>query len=310
MKAIRITAPMKNNFLDILNALVKKTWWYKSNYGDAVKMKNWNTFNLDLATLGSSAVTYGLDYFAFKVNAANWAMAPQYTSLSFAILKNYHSYIRENGVLLLQLLCPFQGMAVDHSKEYYDKCHYFLHPVLVKHFSEQTLERVRRIIGYPLFGAPKASVKAVIKKLLGKDKPKYLDAKTDAQNRIDSWKKQFSIESFAQPLSEQNLKAIEYNTNILCEIVNFCKERSLKPVLGIMPVTKILKEHIPSDFMQRAFYNMVEKVNERTGVQILDFYRSPEFESESLYLNSFFMNEQGRKLFTKKILGEIFGSKQ
>ena len=304
MRTIKKTALMKNNFLSLLNAPVKKTWWYESNYNDAVKMKNWNSSNLDIVTLGSSFAKYGMDYSGFSINATNWAMMPQNISSDFAILKNYHSYIKGNGVVMM-MLCPFSGIVIDYNKEFYDKYHYFLDPILVKYFNEQTLKRISRIIDYPLLGAPKQSIKAVVKKLLGKDKPKYSKAKIDAQNRINSWKTEFSIDNFEDQFSEENLKAIEYNLNLLCEMVDFCKEHSLRPILGIMPATKTLKDHIPSDFMQIAFYNMVEKVKERTGVKILDFYRSSEFENEDLYLDSFLMNEKGRKLFTKKVLEEL-----
>jgi len=300
-----IIKKLTRKLMKFLNIPIKKTWWYKQNYSDAAKMKNWYTFNLDLAVLGSSAVKYGLDFSSFEINAANWAMSPQNISSDFAILKNYHSYIKENGLLLF-MLCPFSGMVIDVlDKRFYDRYHYFLHPILVKHFSEQTLKKIRRIIDYPLLGMPKASIKAMIKMLLGKDEPKY-PAKIDAQNRIDNWKKEFSIENFTDPLSEKNLKAIEFNTSMLCEMAEFCKERSLKPIFGIMPTTKILKNHIPMDFMQTAFYSMVEKIKDCTGALFLDFYRSSEFESEDLYLDSFLMNEKGRKLFTEKILKEVF----
>jgi len=292
-------------FLQLVNLPVKKTWWYKSNYGDTIKMKKWNTFNLDLVNLGSSSVRFGLDYSECKINAANWAMAPQNISSDFAILKNYHSYIKENGLLLL-LLCPFSGMVIDYpDKKFYDSYHYFLHPILIKHFSEQTMKKNRKIIEYPLLATPKIAIKAVIKKMLGKDKPKYLNARTDAQNRINGWKKEFSINDFADPLSDENLKAIEFNTKLLCEMTEFCKERNLKPFIGIMPVTKTLKDLIPQEFIQRAFYDMVEKIKECTGVQILDYYRSVEFESEDLYLDSFLMNEKGRKLFTERVLMDL-----
>jgi len=295
---------MKINFLKLINESIKKTWWYKSNYDDAVKMKNWHKFNLDLAVLGSSAVKHGLDFSSFEINAANWAMAPQNTYASFAILKNYHSFIKKNGLVLIMKLCPFGGMPTYYHHNY-DKLHYFLSPVLLRHFSRQTLKKIQRVIECPLLGAPKYSAKALIKTLLGKDKPKFLNAKTDAQNRIDGWKKEFSIKDFADPLSEENMRAIELNTNLLCEMAEFCKECLLRPVFGVMPATKTLKDCIPLDFVQRAFYNMMEEVKERTGVQFLDFYRSSEFESEELYMDSFLLNENGRRLFTKRVLREL-----
>jgi hypothetical protein len=279
--------------------------WYKSNYGDVVKMKNWNTFNLDLVNLGSSSVRYGLNYSGLKLSAANWAMAPQNIASDFAILKNYHSYIKQNGLLLL-LICPFSGLVVDYpNKAFYDKYHYFLHPILVKHFNEYTLKKISNKIEYPLPFESKALLKAIIKKILGRDNPKYPTAQVDAQNRIDGWKKEFGIIDFSDTLSSENLKAIEFNTNLLCEMIDFCKERNLRPVIGIMPTTKTLKDKIPQDLIQKAFYSMVGKVKESTGVQFFDYYRSSEFESEDLYLDSFLLNEKGAKLFTQKVLADL-----
>jgi len=297
---------MKNKLLSFLNAPIKETWWYQSNYGYAVKMKKWNTSNLDMVNLGSSSVKFAFDYTECKINAANWANQPQNLSSDFEIMKNYYKFVKKNGIIVITLLCPFCGMVSDYNREFYDKYHYFLPSDSVKYFSEETLKKIRKIIENPLLTTPKASIKSVIGKFCGKDKPFYADAKTDAQNRINSWKKEFSIENFDASIAVENVKAIEFNTDLLCEMVEFCKERSLKPVLGIMPATKTLKDLIPSDFMQRAFYDMVEKVKRRTGVQILDFYRSSEFESEDLYLDSFLMNEKGRKLFTKTLIEDLF----
>ena len=297
---------MKYNFLKLLNYPLKKTWWYESTYGDAVKMKNWNTYGLDLVNLGSSSPKFACDYSNLEIKAANWAMAPQGLINDLAILKNYHSFIKENGFVVVLQICPFNLMTGEKKRKgYYDKYHYFLSPVLIKCFSRQTQKKICRMIDYPLLGSPKVAIKAIVKKMLGKDKACYLNAETDAKRRINSWKKQFLIESFSDPLSEEHLNAIKYNVNLLYEIIEFCRERSLKPVLGIMPATKTLKEHIPEDFMQRAFYDAVEKVKEDTGILFLDYYRSTEFENDDLYLDSFLMNKKGRELFTQRMLTDL-----
>ena len=305
MKTIKIIALMKNDLFNLLNVPIKKTWWYESNYGNAVKMKNWNIFNLNLVNIGSSSAKFAFDYSEYKINAANWANQPQNLASDYEVIKNYYHFLCGNGIVIITLICPFGGMVVDYDKDFYDKYHYFLLPNSVKYFNEETLERVEKIIENPLLTVPKTSIKSVIRKLCGIDKPKYPSAKIDAQNRINSWKKQFSIESFADPISGENMKAIEFNTNLLCEMVEFCKERSLKPILGIMPTTKTLKDHIPSDFMQKAFYDMVEEVKERTGVQVLDYYHSSKFENKELYLDSFLMNEKGATVFTKQVLTDL-----
>jgi hypothetical protein len=37
-------------------------------------------------------------------------------------------------------------------------------------------------------------------------------------------------------------KDMGFHINLLCEVVDFCRERSLKPILGIMPAIKTLKK--------------------------------------------------------------------
>ena len=287
---------------DLFNLPIKKTFWYQSAYGDAVKMKNWNTSFLDLVNLGSSAAKFGLNYLDFQINAANWAMQPQSLIYDFAILKHYHPFIKKNGIVLL-LLCPFHLLSV--ANVHIDRYHYFLPPHLVKNFHKKTLKRITKNIENPLLGAPKTAMKAFIRMMLGKDQPKSQNAKIAASKWIAGWKKQFFINDFTDPLSEENLKGMAFKIDLLCEMANFCKEHSLQPVFGIMPASKTLKEQIPEDFMQRAFYNAVEKVKKRAGLQFLDYYRSPEFESDELYLDSFLMNEKGAKMFTKRVLTDL-----
>jgi len=297
-------------FFNFFSRKLKESRWYQFNCGDLVKMKNWNEFNLDLITLGSSAVKFGLDYSGYKIKAANWAMAPQDFNASFAILKNYHSFAKENGCLCL-CLCPFQFLSDRRvpnrdNIEYWNKYHYFLSPVLIPHYSERVLQEIRNTVENPLLTAPLGvSIGALKARLSGKDKSQYPNAKIDAQNRIENWKKQFSIKDFSDSLSEENLKAIKYNTDIICEMAEFCKERSLVPVFGIAPATKILKDQIPGEFMQKAFFDAVEKVKERTEVLFLDYYRSSEFESDDLYLDSFLLNEKGKNLFTERVLKDL-----
>lgn len=298
-----------HKIVQMLNNPIKQTWWYKSNYGDAVKMKNWNKFNLDLATLGTSSVKLGLDYTNIAgINAANWAMQPQSIESNFAILKNYHSFIKEDGIVLL-LLCPFNLLSLNKDKNtsYFDRYYYFLSPVLIENFNAENNDRIKKIIETPLFANSSKAIKAIAKKVLGKEhkSSQYLNAKEDAKNRIAGWKKQFSMDNLENPLSKKHLVDIEFNVNLLCEMISFCNERSLKPVLGIMPISKELKQYIPQDFMQKAFLDPMYNIIEKSGVQFLNYYDSSNFENEDLYQDSFLLNKKGAEVFTKQVLFDL-----
>jgi hypothetical protein len=72
-----------------------------------------------------------------------------------------------------------------------------------------------------------------------------------------------------------------------------------------MPTTKILRDMIPQEFIQKAFYDVVEEVKRKTNAPFMDFYRSAEFLDKSLYRDSFLMNDKGRKLFTESVIREL-----
>jgi hypothetical protein len=188
--------------LKMINSCVKNTEWYRNTYGDVVKIKQHNVYNLDLMVLGSSAVKYGLDFSKQNIKAANFAMVPQDTATASAIIQNYHCFIKENGLLLLLLLCPFQGLGLDYppSGDYHDRLHHFLHFNLMEQFSESILARVNWEIEYPLLFKTKTAVKALIKKILGKEQ-RTIDPYTDAVNRLAGWKKEFNIKSLDDPIS-------------------------------------------------------------------------------------------------------------
>ena len=70
----------------------------------------------------------------------------------------------------------------------------------------------------------------------------------NANKLINSWKQEFSISVLEAPISEQNQERIKYNTNLLAEMVSFCLERDLKPVIVIPPVTRALSSKFPETF--------------------------------------------------------------
>lgn len=127
----------------------------------------------------------------------------------------------------------------------------------------------------------------------------------DAQFWMNAWKKQFKINDLENiVLSEENKINIEKNIHILKNMIDFCIEKNIQPVLTIIPVTKELSKHFPNKFVQEQIIDYINKANEKK-VRFLNYWKDERFEDESYYINSFFMNKIGRLRFTEQVLKDL-----
>jgi hypothetical protein len=129
----------------------------------------------------------------------------------------------------------------------------------------------------------------------------------DANKFINSWKQQFSISDLDAPVSEKNLECIAYNTNVLSEMIDFCLERSFKPVIVLPPASRALRSKFSGTFRETYIYSFVRKANFR-HVPFLNYFDDERFDDNKLFFNSFFLNKKGRELFTKTILRDVMES--
>ena len=173
----------------------------------------------------------------------------------------------------------------------------------------------RRYAEYPiLFGKP--AVKALIKYLIGRDRPVVNDKvkmevnplseeelEKDATRWMEGWKHQFSISDLEAPLTEENQYGREYRIELMRKLVDFCVERDYQPVYVIPPVTEYLVKKYTSKFRQVYIYDYLKQVNR--DVMLLDYSDDKGLMDKDLYFNSFFLNRRGRKALTIRVLKEL-----
>lgn len=296
----------------VTNRLLQKTPWFQNNYGDCIKFKTQH-FNTDVVNVGSSLAKYALDYSNFKILGANWATSPQSFLYDYKIIKNYHSYLKENATILL-IACPFSGLYKDEISPIRDKkYHFFLHTILVPNFSEDIFSLMQQEVKKPfitLFKHPLKTLKSFVhnrKNVLSinKNSMSQPELETDAKRWIGGWQKEFKLNSLSDSLSEVHLKNIDYNVQILCDIVDFCQERSFKPVLLVVPTTQHLAKYFPNEFKEVAVDGLLKKVQNLKKIPILNYRDDDAFKDDNLYMNSFFLNKKGRHLFTQRVLKDL-----
>lgn len=296
-----------------LNRLVKKTNWYRnvipdeSNYPDNEWYRSHFERNYDVVNVGSSSAVFAFDYTGLNVKAFNWAMQPQSLEYSFKILKMYFSILAQKGIVLIPF-SPFSGLSVAGKwpATANDKYYTILDSTLVDDY-----ESVKRRRNYPLFTQPRTALKRLVK-----DVPRHVcgtrikscrteeEFRQDAERWMEIWKKEFNIENLSAPLSDENKKGAESRRQSLSEMIDFCLERELRPVLVLPPMHPSLSNLFTKEFRENYIYSFLRRTNTR-NILFLDYFDDKRFVSAEDYDNSFFLSQEGARRFTRIVLEDV-----
>lgn len=297
----------------LLNTMVKRTNWYnnvklaKGNYPDNDWYRTHFERNYDVVNLGSSSALYGFDYTGLGVKAFNWASQPQSLEYSFKILKCYFSILRQKGIVLIPF-SPFTGLSVTGkwAESAYDKYYGILDYTLIDNF-----ERMRRRREYPLLSSPKTSLKRLIKDVPKKTsfrtcaKCKTVEQfKADADNWHKGWMKEFGIHDLDAPLSTENIEGANSRKKLLNEMIGFCLNRDLCPVIVMPPCHPALSKLFTPKFRENYIYSFIKSANVYEA-PFLDYFDDERFVEDKDYDNAFFLSEEGARKFTKVVLTDI-----
>lgn len=296
----------------IINALCKKTYWYNEVlFPECSKFWNHNIFNLDVINLGSTSAVNAFDYGDTKLKCANWALSHNPLSGDEALLKNYMSYLNPKGSTVIFSLCPFSALAGSYECSD-DRYYTLLYSSTIPSFSKARQIKVihmknRPLKYYPLFELMRDAGR-LITSPFKKNNNKILseeEMRLDAERWMKGWLKEFSIRNFSEPFTLLNQDAINDAKAIMNRLVVFCEERNIKPVFVIPPIYHTLGELFNSGARKQLVGNIMIEMEEK-GAHFLNYMDDPDFShSTELFLNSFYLNKKGAKIFTKKVLNDI-----
>ena len=302
--------------------LIEKTNWYKSKfidinhetYPDKIWYRKHDERNFDVVNLGSSGGKWAFDYSGLNVKAMNWAQQPQTLLEDYNLLRHFHSILKKNGYVLITIM-PFTGL--NKKTGLMDAMKYVKFDIQGEPIQPYMFKEAQRYATYPIL-FKKPAVKALIKYLLGKDKKvgvptetqldynpmTHAELEADAKRWIDGWKRQFGISDFEAPLTKENEEGRAYRIKLMQTLIDFCTERGYKPVYVIPPVTEHLAKYYTPKFEETYIYGYLQAVNRE--VLTLDYSKDDDFrKNDNLFFNSFFLNKQGRLIFTRRVLKDL-----
>lgn len=297
---------MSNIVERIGNKIVNHTQWYDQFWGGVRKFWSLKSFNIDVVNLGSNSGKYSFNYDGLDIDGRNWAIGPQSLEHDFNILKNYFSYLKPGATVLI-IITPFSSLVSKYSKASNLKYYTFLHPATIIGFEDSERTKALRIKQSPIREMPWYCVKNTLKELCRRicgRAGQRCDMEQHACSFIEMWKKQFGIENLEAPLSEKHQEEQKNRITVLREMIEFCEERELRPVLVIPPVYHTLGAKLSSCCRENYIYSFIRSANVRE-IPFLDYMDDCRFQEERYFRNSFFMSEEGAKKFTKTILDKL-----
>ena len=291
----------------IWNKIIRSTNWYQQDYWKGVtKFWNYRQFCLDIVNLGSGVGLYAFNYANCNLKGANWALAPQSLVHDYNILRNYFSFLKEGGIVVITV-CPFSCLISRYGKEHNFRYYTILHPATIIDFDDLERTRALMIKNNPFKAMPVYCIKRTVKEYWKMLKNKFFprtsqsDLKQSANAMINGWKHQFRIYDFKEPLSEKHKQEQQQRKQTLMEMIDFCKERSLRPVIVIPPMHPTLSSQFPLEFIK----NYIEDFVDGVKVPIYNYMYSDEFSSDKYYASALFLNEKGAKHFTAKFVNQL-----
>lgn len=306
----------------IANKVLKKTNWYRNIFVHTRQFvtnagyRHNHQRNYEIVNIGSNPAVFA--FFYEDIKGQNWATGSQGPQMDFEILKYYYSYLKEGGIVLLPIVAFSScSMYLTHYKPWWRGSVYYARFVKVlenNYQARQCIPSWKKVTGwikYPLFFTPSAiryifmDVKEDTRHLITEQPMQLMELEENAKYYMDSWKREFDIKDLDAPLDEKMEKCHNECARIFADMIDFCKERGLKPYLIFPPVSSVLSGQFSDKTKETYIYSFIRKIQELSEIPFLDYMSDERFASPSLYFDSFFMNLHGRKLFTGQVLRDL-----
>lgn len=299
---------VKTKIYRALNHAVRRSRWFNEFlFEGCSKFWEYRTFNTKVINLGSTSSCHAFNYSGIDIKGANFALPRNPLSGDEAILKNYFGFLDPKGSYVIISLCVFSSLSGGYELDD-DRYYTLLFPSSIPHFSYRRQQRVKNIAANPFPYYPLWALGGELKGIIQRRKfhaKTESEMKTDAEKWMRGWMHEFSLKSLSAPLSLLNRDGITDAVGILNEIISFCSERNIKPVIVIPPMFHSLADRFNTKARRMLIYDMIEKIDDKS-VPFFNYMDDKQFSDDpTLFENSFILNTKGSKLFTHRVLKDV-----
>lgn len=300
-------------FFIILNFVYRKTAYWTNKFSF---QKNFihlsETDFVDIVNLGSNPALYG--FFYENIKGQNLSTGSQGLPMDFELLKCFHTNLNTGGIVLIPIM-PFTSISqyIRVKPKYWSDEYYMKFASVLNNTQVKQLPHYRRLVcklKFPLLFRPQDVIRIFInaegssKLSAAEQEMSAWELESDAEKWINGWMEEFDVISMDGFLDDKFAQFEKEGIDILRDMINFCLEKELKPVLLTIPMTHYLYKKFPQKIKQKLIVDFVNKAN-ITNIPFFNYMEDVSFRDSSYYINSFFFNLRGRKLFTKRVLSDL-----
>lgn len=272
---------------------------------DGQNVKKFKTIgdNIEISNIGSSHGAYGFCYdnLKKKYNCFNFALSSQYFSYDYSLLCQYKKNLKNGGIMFIPVsYFSFYVEKEEGIKNFQAKnkrYHKILSPWRVKKYSLYDDITTHYL---PILSAGNNTMQVVFS---GRSRDNNEEVWNRKATQIDV--KKDGLEAYKRHIVDNKGVINQQEINALYSIIQFCKEKNIKPILITTPYLKEYTTNIPQDFYED-FSQIISKVKSDTGVIYLDYSKDNRFvESYDLFMNSDHLNKTGALKFTDILQKEV-----
>lgn len=297
-----------------LDSRYKKTNWFLNQHIELENYSKVPSKPIDLAVFGSTYALYSFQSLQKLVgeHSLNFSLNAESLELDSLLLQRYIGNIKEGGTVFFVLapcVCYYRYYQSNPYNAYFllnkkDLPNYnwiknfkFNHPLI---FNGKIIKNIFHV----LVDNPRL-------KSLDEFFPVTMTQENSIKNMrsmAEGWKRLFHLKDLKEETHDStNLANLDFNANVLANMLNTCRKYNITPYFVIPPFSKELNQYFGKDFLECGLYKMLKLADPKGEITVLDYREEEYFQDNiSLYADGGFrLNEEGSRIFCKKIIRNL-----
>lgn len=270
--------------------------------------------NLQIVCTGTTQAHFAFDFSDCNISFFNMAVWLNYFTYSRLLLEKYRNKISRHAWILITLqypifLCSRASSFTKDNELQYSK-------IL---FGKDIDISIIRQLGYRILpdsiwsDEDFESIKNIELRNRKVNHYKIWELENLAENVVHAWEKEIKcsdLERCGDRLTCSQRARMESAMKDVTEIIDFCRKNEWIPVLLSLPFSKIMNDRVPDNFKRNCFYRCIAEITEKTECRWLDYSQDMRLENIHYYMDVWWMNERGRKEYTKIVWDDLMKDKR
>ncbi len=271
--------------------------------------------NINLVNLGSSLGKFSFDYKNYpELNAYNFALLQQYLEFDKSVLVQFKDKLSKNAIVLIIVgMIEYDSIPSSETVANVEKKYYQF--IDLKNLPDKSFSKYIKLKFFPVLAAghPFKTIWKYYSKFFDKSKDSDISEHQIKRFSDNSHEEQVSISKSEfkrcfEPFPRFGEKGLDYNENLVSDIIEICRENDFVPVVVSTPMTKTFLECYPSEpgFIEAIskFKNDLHK--KYPDVKWMDYsYDKNLSDKPEFFMDPFHLNYDGALIFTDEIISDL-----